>query len=204
MKRWGPLARIVITSVVLLVTLLLPAAFANNCSKGKPCGNTCINVHYTCHVGAGTSSSSGPISAAKAPYAAEVGDLPDPTMTPGDVLTTNVVRICTPGYSKTVRDVPESVKNAVYREYGITHHAPYSYEVDHLVSLELGGSNSIRNLWPESYTSKPLNARVKDRLENKLHELVCSGQLGLATAQHLEATNWIQAYIQYVGPLPTR
>ena len=182
---------------------MAPAALAKSCSKGKPCGNTCINVNYTCHAARTHDHSSGP-SIAQAPYTAQVGDLPNPAMTPGDVLTTDVARICTPGYSKTVRDVPESLKNAVYREYGITHHAPYSYEVDHLVSLELGGSNSIRNLWPESYTSKPLNAHVKDRLENKLHELVCSGQLGLATAQHAEATNWVQAYITYVGPLPTR
>ncbi len=28
-------------------------------------------------------------------------------------------------------------------------HIPYAHEVDHLVSLELGGSNDIRNLWPE-------------------------------------------------------
>jgi len=203
--HWGRVRRRALpAALALLALLVVPAALARSCNKGKPCGNTCINVNYTCHADAGTSPSNSRLSAVAAPYTAQAGDLPVPTMTPGDVLTTNVARICTSGYSKTVRDVPESLKNAIYREYGIKHHAPYSYEVDHLVSLELGGSNSIRNLWPESYTSKPLNARVKDRLENKLHELVCSGQLGLATAQHLEATNWIQAYIQYVGPLPTR
>lgn len=185
--------------LILAAMLVGQAALAKNCVKGKPCGNTCINVNYTCHVGSSSTSSIAP-----APYTAQVGDLPNATLTPGDVLTTNVTRICTPGYSKTVRDVPESLKKAVYREYGITHHAPDSYEVDHLVSLELGGSNSIRNLWPESYTSEPLNAHVKDRLENRLHELVCSGRLGLAAAQRAEATNWIRAYTTYVGPLPTR
>ena len=29
--------------------------------------------------------------------------------------------ICVPGYSKKVRDVPQSVKNQVYASYGITH-----------------------------------------------------------------------------------
>lgn len=172
MRGWGTRIRIGSLFVVVFIALLLPAAFAKNCSKGKPCGDTCINVNYTCHVGSGTSSSTSRLSAVAVPYTARVGDLPNPIMTPGDVLSTNVARICTPGYSKSVRDVPESLKKAVYREYGISHHAPNSYEVDHLVSLELGGSNSIRNLWPESYTSEPLNAHVKDRLENKLHELV--------------------------------
>jgi hypothetical protein len=67
--------------------------------------------------------------------------------------------------------------------------------------LELGGSNSIKNLWPESYRTV-WNARVKDRLENRLHELVCSGQLDLATAQREIATDWIAAYKKYVGPQP--
>jgi hypothetical protein len=35
-----------------------------------------------------------------------------------------------------------------------------------------------------------------------LHELVCSGKLSLEEAQKAIATNWIQAYEQYVGPLP--
>jgi hypothetical protein len=50
-----------------------------------------------------------------------------------------------------VRDVPAETKRQVYREYVITSHVTGDYEIDHLISLELGGSNSIRNLWPESY-----------------------------------------------------
>lgn len=128
---------------------------------------------------------------------------PDPTRTPGDVLTTDPQVICVPGYTKTVRAVPQSVKNQAYRAYGITSHAPHEYEVDHLISLELGGSNSIRNLWPQSYVTQPLNAHVKDRLENTLHRLVCSGKLPLEQAQKEIAADWMQAYVQYVGPLPT-
>jgi len=189
----------------LVLALLAAAALASspalaaNCSKGKPCGDTCINVAYTCH--AGGSSPSTALSATAAPTTAQPGDLPDAALTPGDVLTGDVARICVPGYTKTVRDVPASLKKAVYHEYGILHHAPYSYEVDHLISLELGGSNSVLNLWPESYSGR-LNARVKDRLENELHALVCSGRLDLATAQHAVATDWIAAYQHYLGPLP--
>jgi hypothetical protein len=36
----------------------------------------------------------------------------------------------------------------VYKAYGIISHQPHEYEIDHLISLELGGSNSIRNLPP--------------------------------------------------------
>ncbi len=110
--------------------------------------------------------------------------------------------LCVPGYTKKVRNVPAEMKREVYEEYGITSHGPGDYEVDHLIPLELGGSNSIKNLWPESHRTSPWNAQVKDRLESKLHELVCSGQLDLKTAQQAIASNWIEAYKLYVSPNP--
>jgi hypothetical protein len=123
--------------------------------------------------------------------------LPDPRLTPGDVLDVSLSDICEPDYTKSVRDVPTSERQQVYAEYGIHHHAPHAYEVDHLIPLELGGSNSIRNLWPESYLSQPWNAHIKDRLENELHRLVCSGRLNLHTAQQDIAADWIKAYKRY-------
>src|SRR5262245_17456787 len=131
--------------------------------------------------------------------------MPDPVKTPGDTLAVTKSDICVPGYSKKVRDVPESVKRQVYASYGITSHQPHEYEVDHLISLELGGSNSIKNLWPQSYKTQPYNATVKDKLENKLHALVCSGTIDLQTAQRAIATDWIEAYRKYIGnDLPAR
>jgi hypothetical protein len=73
-------------------------------------------------------------------------------------------------------------ENGIYKEYGITHHVPGTYEIDHLISLELGGSNDKANLWPESY-SGPNNAHDKDKVENALHQQVCSKIITLAEAQ---------------------
>ena len=128
--------------------------------------------------------------------------VPDAQKTPGDALTTDASIICVPGYTKTVRNVPQAVKKQVYRIYWITTRKPREYEIDHLISLELGGSNSIRNLWPESFITQPLNAHVKDKLENKLHDLICSGQLPVEQAQQEIAQDWIAAYQKHVGPLP--
>ena len=130
--------------------------------------------------------------------------LPDPNLTPGDTLDVTTDDICVPGYSQKVRDVPESVKKQAYAEYGITSHEPGAYEVDHLISLELGGSNALKNLWPESYTGD-CNAHVKDKLENHLHKLVCDGSVDLKTAQHEIATDWVAAYQKYIAAadLPT-
>lgn len=123
--------------------------------------------------------------------------LPDRTMTPGATLPVAVADIAVPGYTQKVRNVPADVKRQVYAEYGITSHKPGQYEVDHLISLELGGSNSLKNLWPQSYLTQPWNAHVKDQLENELHDEVCSGRVDLATAQHDIATDWIAAYKKY-------
>lgn len=124
--------------------------------------------------------------------------LPDPSLTPGDTLDVTISDICVSGYSSKVRNVTDSVKKQVYAEYGIATHQPGEYEVDHLISLELGGSNSIKNLWPEPYGGD-LNARVKDKLENKLHSLACNGDVDLKTAQQEIATDWVAAYIKYIG-----
>jgi len=128
--------------------------------------------------------------------------VPDPKLTPGDTFDVTAQDVCTPGYARKVRNVPVEMKRQVYREYGITSQGPGDYEIDHLISLELGGSNSIKNLWPESHRTSPWNAQVKDRLEDKLHELVCSGQLDLKTAQQAIASKWIEAYKKYVSPNP--
>ena len=79
------------------------------------------------------------------------GPLPDKDCTPGAIFKeVTKDQICVPGYSQTVRNVPDSEKKAVYREYGILSHTTGEYEVDHFISLELGGSNDISNLWPEA------------------------------------------------------
>ena len=145
----------------------------------------------------GTGSSAGPDASL-----ITRGMIQNPNMTPGDVLTTNRNQICTPGYTKTVRNVPSSLKHQVYLEYGIPTHKPGDYEVDHLISLELGGSNSVRNLWPQSFKSQPLNAHVKDEIENKLHEMICNGKISVSQAQQEIAHDWTAAYSKYIGPLP--
>lgn len=122
---------------------------------------------------------------------------PNPALTPGVVATTDAAVVCQQGYSRSVRNVTDDMRNQVFRNYGLERE-PGKYEVDHLISLELGGSNDVANLWPESYVSVPYNARDKDKLENTLHRLVCRGQLSLPEAQDLIRKDWIDAYKRYV------
>ncbi|MFN8458768.1 MAG: HNH endonuclease [Anaerolineae bacterium] len=120
--------------------------------------------------------------------------LPDPACTPGAIFSDATKdQVCVPGYSSQVRNVPEEVKKEVYAEYGITHHSPGEYEVDHLISLELGGSNDIANLWPEPAEPRP-GFHEKDRVEDYLHAQVCKNAISLQQAQVEIATDWFKVY----------
>ena len=122
--------------------------------------------------------------------------LPDSACSPGAVLTTNIKTICVVGYTKTVRDVPLSERKKVFKEYGIPYASSSNYEVDHIISLELGGSNDIANLYPESYKIAD-GARVKDVLENYLHKQVCKGSMNIQEAQKEISSNWLKYYTLY-------
>ena len=119
--------------------------------------------------------------------------------------------MCTSGWTTTVRP-PQSYTTELKREqivaYGYPDHVLGDYEEDHLVSLEIGGApRDPKNLWPEPYIIKlsdgrSVGARVKDLIENRLHDLVCAGKLSLALAQHEEATDWITAWFALDGQAP--
>ena len=68
------------------------------------------------------------------------------------------------------------------------------YELDFLITPELGGASDARNLWPQPYRSILWNAYVKDELERRLQILVCEGEVDLRTAQQELAGDWIAAY----------
>jgi hypothetical protein len=123
------------------------------------------------------------------------GALPDHRCSPGARFKyATKPKVCRAGYSKQVRNVSQASKNAVYAAYGMTtRFNGATGEVDHLVSLELGGSNSRANLFPEAASPKP-GSHEKDRLENRLHTEVCSGQITLSRAQKLIAGDWVTAY----------
>ena len=134
------------------------------------------------------------------------GALPDRRCSPGAYysgLTTSV--ICGAGFrTSAIRDVPQSEKFAVEREYGMAPaHYGHTIEIDHIVPLELGGSNDIENLFPEPGTGAA-SYHAKDRLENRLHDLVCSGGVPLAVARRGVAANWEREYRQIFGLLPQR
>lgn len=117
--------------------------------------------------------------------------LPDPKCTPGAVLTTSVASVCTPGWATAHREYfTKAEREVAFARYGVITVNPAGYgEYDHLIPLELGGSNSLSNLWPEQ--GKIPNP--KDAVEDALHEAVCSGHANLVAAQQAIAADWTTA-----------
>jgi hypothetical protein len=125
------------------------------------------------------------------------GDAPNRGLTPGATREVTINEVCSVQQEQVVGDVSVSLRQRVFEEYGMANARPEDYEIDYLIAPRLGGIEDIRNLWPEPYRNRVWNARVKDALEERLHEMVCNGQLDLHTAQHDIATDWIAAYKKY-------
>jgi hypothetical protein len=100
-------------------------------------------------------------------------------------------------HEEVVREVPNSMRQQVLEEYRLKETDGDNYEIDYLITPGLGGADDIRNLWPEPLTAHEWSANVKDALEERLHQLVCTHQIDLGTAQREIATDWIAAYKKY-------
>jgi hypothetical protein len=135
-------------------------------------------------------------TAVAAQYVPMVSGAINPDVTQENIHTT----ICVPGFTKTIRPKPyytDKLKLKQIKQFGLVG-TKKDFEEDHLISLELGGHPSDpNNLWPEPWTGD-YNAHIKDRLENVLHDMVCSGEISLAQAQHEIASDWVGAYNKYV------
>lgn len=130
--------------------------------------------------------------------------LPNRDFTPGAARQAKLQEICASAREEVVKEVSPAQRQKVFEEYGIPGARSDEYEVDYLITPGLGGEDDIRNLWPEPYHSAAWNAHLKDALEERLHEMVCSDRLDLAVAQKAIASNWIEAYQKYVSSDPPK
>lgn len=124
--------------------------------------------------------------------------LPRAGLTPGETLAVDRTAICVANFpTERTIGVPVDLRRSVFERYGMAGAKPEDYEVDYLITPDLGGATTVKNLWPEPYYRTRWNSYVKDQLETRLRTLVCSGSVDLATAQREMATDWIAAYKKY-------
>jgi hypothetical protein len=123
--------------------------------------------------------------------------VPDSSLTPGVTRPVGLADICPRRLSDLDPVVSPSIQKVVFKEYGIGDVPSKDYQVDYLINPQLGGTDDIRNLWPQPYGTTVWNAHAKDALEDRLYQMVCEKQIDLASAQRDIARDWISAYKKY-------
>lgn len=69
------------------------------------------------------------------------------------------------------RNVTSATKNKVYKMYSVVDSEKVLYTIDHKISLFLGGSNHVDNLWPQ------LRSNSSAQLENQTFILLNGGKI---------------------------
>ena len=93
------------------------------------------------------------------------------------------------------------LKREGVEQYGYSDRDMRDYEEDHLIPLEIGGNpTDPKNLWPEPYhpSIDDGSAHAKDKVENYLHDEVCSGRMSLQDAQRAIVSDWYAIYLSHV------
>jgi hypothetical protein len=135
--------------------------------------------------------------------------LPDARCSPGAINPTVTMAVLKDPEFRTgcIRDcsTTNSQKANTYSAYGIAHPSKNSgtsqtCELDHVVPLELGGADTLDNIWPQcGPTGAPLPQRYfkeKDIVEDYLAKQVKSGRTSLISAQVGIASDWTQYLTQ--------
>ena len=127
----------------------------------------------------------------------KTGPKPDRALTPGSARLLSAADVCRQDNDDLDPRLSLEKQHAVFHAYRMNERASRAYQVDYLINPQLGGDDSLANLWPEPYHATVWNATAKDALETRLRGLVCSGQLDLQSAQRELADDWIAAYKKY-------
>lgn len=120
---------------------------------------------------------------------AQEGILPDPRLTPGRVAK----------HDKDRGGVTLAMEQKVFARYRLPWSRRAEFKIDHVIPLELGGADTIDNLWPQRVRIRPYNADRKKQLAGVLLERVRSGRMTLAQAQEEIRRDWIDAFIDHLG-----
>lgn len=153
----------------------------------------CVVVALTAGLGSTLSSRNATPAGVTADGAHGVFLLPRADLTPGLARDVAVEALCA-STPRPAPAVPEVVHRNVFASYGADFTRASEYELDYLITPELGGAPDPQNLWPQPFARTEWNAYVKDELELYLHQLVCDGAIDLETAQRELSVDWIGAY----------
>ena len=115
--------------------------------------------------------------------------LPNPKLTPGRIAQRDKDR----------GGVTLKMEQKVFARYRLPWPRRAEFKIDHLIPVELGGADTIDNLWPQSVRTKPYGADRKELLTEVFLERIARKQITLEQAQELIRKDWIDAFVDHVG-----
>lgn len=115
--------------------------------------------------------------------------MPNPKLTPGGVAKSDKDR----------QGVTAAMEQKVFARYKLPWSRRNEFKIDHLIPIELGGADMIKNLWPQKLGMRPYDAARKKQLTEVLLEQIKAGQITLDEAQKQISRDWIDAYVDHLG-----
>jgi hypothetical protein len=115
--------------------------------------------------------------------------IPNAKLTPGRVAVSEKDR----------QGVTLAMEKTVFRRYHLPWERRAEFRIDHLIPVELGGADTIDNLWPQKIRARPYGPDRKKLLTEIFLEKIRSGKMTLAQAQEEIRRDWIDAFIDHVG-----
>jgi hypothetical protein len=115
--------------------------------------------------------------------------LPNPKLTPGRIARGDKDRL----------GVTDAMEQKVFARYRLPWARRAAFKIDHLIPLELGGADTIDNLWPQSLRARPYTADRKELLTEVLLQRIARKQITLEQAQEQISRDWIDAFIDHLG-----
>jgi hypothetical protein len=120
---------------------------------------------------------------------AQASLVPNRKLTPGRVAHTDKER----------GGVTLKLEQKVFARYRLPWARRAEFKIDHLIPTEMGGADTVDNLWPQSVRARPYGADRKELLVEVLLEKVRTGRITLAQAQEEISRDWIDAFIDHLG-----
>jgi hypothetical protein len=117
------------------------------------------------------------------------GFLPNPKLTPGRVATG----------AKDRTGVSVAMEQKVFARYGLPWARRSEFKIDHLIPRELGGADTLDNLWPQRVRAKPYGADRKELLTEVFLQKVRTGKMTVEQAREEIRRDWIDAFIDHLG-----
>jgi hypothetical protein len=115
--------------------------------------------------------------------------VPNPKLTPGRVARTEKER----------GGVTLKLEQKVFARYRLPWTRRAEFKIDHLIPVELGGADTLDNLWPQSLRAKPYGGDRKELLTEVFLEKIRTGRMTLGQTQEEIRKDWIDAFIDHVG-----